>query len=91
MTFGWVEDAGRARYVALAGGSCNAPILGFAAPRGSSTRSLTSNGSWVHALQCLWVALHACIHICRRHIYQSSRSVCETWWKPLVTDSRFLV
>lgn len=86
MILGWAEDAGIVRCVALAGGSCNAPILGFAGLRGSSTRSPTSNASWVHALQYLWVALHACIRICHRHIYQSSRSVCETWRKPLVND-----
>lgn len=56
MTFGKSEGAGTARCAALAGGSCNAPILGSAGPQGSSTRSLTSNGSLVHALQCLWVA-----------------------------------
>lgn len=44
----------------LADGSCSEPILGFAGPPGSSTLSLTSNESWVHALQYLWVALRAC-------------------------------
>lgn len=44
----------------LADGSCSEPILGFAGPQGSSTLSLTSNESWVHALQYLWAALHVC-------------------------------
>lgn len=78
MTSGWAGGVGRARCVALAGGSCNAPILGSAGPPDFSIQTLTSNGSWGHAWQGPWVTLHACTRICHRHIYRSSRSVCET-------------
>lgn len=89
MTLDLAEGVGTARCVALADESCNEPILGFAEPRDFSTRSLTSNGSWAHALQCLWVTLHVCTRICHRHICQSSISVYETWQKPYVGDKVF--
>lgn len=78
MTLGWAGGVGTARCVALAGESCNAPIPGSAGPPSSSIQSLTSNGSWAHALRYLLAALHVCIRICHHRIYQSSRSVCET-------------
>lgn len=50
MISGLAEDDEIVRCVVLAGGSCNGPNLGSAGPRGSSTQSPTSNGSWVLAL-----------------------------------------
>lgn len=71
-------DDGTARCGALVDGSCSVSSLDSAGRPGSSTQSLTSDGSWAHAWQCPWAASRAYTRISRHRICQSNISASET-------------